>query len=79
MACGENQEYAIKKECPVTCNNFDKVGLPDYDCGALQVVEGCFCLEGFVMDTLGNCITKDKCGCSLPDQSTTLQVCKSMS
>ena len=75
MKCGENQEYAIRKECPVTCNNIDKIDLPGYDCGALQVVEGCFCRKGFVMDTLGNCITKENCGCSLPDNSATLQVC----
>lgn len=52
MECGQNEEYAIRDECPKTCL------YPDgrYDCGSLDPIEGCYCKVGFVLNSFGKCI-----------------------
>ena len=70
MNCSENQEYGVQSDCPRTCLHPDG----DYECGDLTLTEGCFCKNGFVMDSEGNCIKADQCGCTFPDGSGVLQV-----
>lgn len=63
LKCRDNEEYAIKSDCPATCIFPDG----DYDCGEMKPTEGCFCKKGFVYDALGRCINKNLCGCETPD------------
>lgn len=60
----------MRSECTKTCLNPEG----DYDCGEKRPVEGCYCKDGFVLDSTNKCILKDKCGCTLPDGSGTIQV-----
>jgi hypothetical protein len=46
----------------------------NYDCGLKKAIEGCYCLDGFVLNGAGNCISNKNCGCSLPDNSAVLSV-----
>ncbi|CAF0786128.1 unnamed protein product [Brachionus calyciflorus] len=72
--CGSNEIYAIRKECPRTC--LDPYALTD--CGELKTIEGCFCKEGFVLNTNGICVKIEECGCVLPDGSGYLSVGESL-
>lgn len=69
LTCGENEVYDVRAECPKTCLN-----PVDYDCGEKVTMEECFCKEGYLRNSQGVCITADKCGCTMPDKSSTLQV-----
>jgi len=69
MNCGPNQEFAVRAECPLTCLN-----QKPYDCGEVNIEEGCFCKPGFVMGTNNDCILPDQCACTMADNTTTLQV-----
>ena len=46
----------------------------NYDCGKQQLIEGCYCKTGYVLDPSGNCILPNQCGCLLPDNSTVLAI-----
>ena len=46
----------------------------NYNCGLLDLTEGCFCKSGYVRGTDGKCIRLEECGCRLPDNSTVLQM-----
>lgn len=70
MECQINEIYDIRKECPKTC--IDKFG--QNDCGELKFIEGCYCKEGFVKNSLGECIDLKECGCLSPDGSIEIQV-----
>lgn len=70
LSCGLNQIYTIRKECPKTC--LDPFG--EADCGEIKFTEGCFCLDDFVLDSNGSCVSLDKCGCLLPDRSSFISV-----
>lgn len=61
--CGKNEIYTIKKSCPGTC--LDPLG--EHDCGEIKPMEGCFCNQGFVLNSKGICILPNECGCILPD------------
>ena len=65
-----NEIYSIKTYCPKTC--LDPFGTAD--CGEIKPVEGCFCKEGFVLNSNGVCVPIDQCGCPLPDGSGILAV-----
>ncbi len=68
--CGTNEEFALKAECPKTC--LDPKG--ENDCGIKAPIEGCYCKEGFVTNAAGKCVSKDTCGCKLPDGSAIIDV-----
>ncbi|CAF0928390.1 unnamed protein product, partial [Brachionus calyciflorus] len=68
--CGLNEIYTIKKECPKTC--MDPFG--EDDCGELKFAEGCFCRNGYVLNSNGVCVLIEECGCKLPEESGYLAV-----
>lgn len=70
IACNPNQVLDVRKECPKTC--LDPLG--KNDCGELRASDGCFCLDGYVLNSNGLCVKLDKCGCKLPDGSGFLSV-----
>ncbi|CAL1267801.1 unnamed protein product [Larinioides sclopetarius] len=57
VVCGENEEFKeCGPACPVTCsNNTAQLQCP------LPCVKGCFCREGYVRDSAGNCILPQFC------------------
>lgn len=56
--CGPNMLYTTcGSACQQTCENFNK---PILFC-TLQCVIGCVCKPGYVKDSKGNCILKEKC------------------
>lgn len=61
----------MRAECPKTCTNPN-----GFDCGEVHPADGCFCKEDFVLDSNGDCIHIEDCGCKMPDNSTTLRVIK---
>lgn len=69
-SCDSNEIYEIRRECPKTC--LDPFG--ETDCGELKSIEGCFCMNGYVLDSKGFCVPFDKCGCILPDGSGSISV-----
>ena len=52
MECDQNEVYDIRDECPKTCL------YPDgrYDCGSPVRLEGCYCQDGFVLNSFGQCV-----------------------
>lgn len=56
--------------CPKNCFHQNK----EYDCGIREKEEGCFCKENFILDSLGNCIKPESCGCRLPEGNGILEV-----
>ena len=60
-----NEVYAIRSECSRTW--LDQMGTKD--CGEIKAVEGCYCKDGFVLNSNGACIPTTECGCLLPDGS----------
>ena len=72
MDCGANQVYDVRAECPRTCTNPDG----NYDCGIIERAEGCYCQDGFVLDSDGSCISADQCGCLIADLNIVQQVLK---
>uniref|UniRef100_G1NMD3 VWFD domain-containing protein n=1 Tax=Meleagris gallopavo TaxID=9103 RepID=G1NMD3_MELGA len=58
-SCPANSNYTLcGPACPATCND----EAVSSDCASLSCVEGCRCMEGFVLDA-GKCIPKSECGC----------------
>ena len=70
VTCGKNQIYQTRKECTKTC----LYPTGSYDCGLIYSIEGCFCLDGYVLDNNGNCVLPEDCGCNLPDNSALISV-----
>ncbi|XP_055607318.1 serine protease inhibitor swm-1-like isoform X2 [Uranotaenia lowii] len=58
--CGPNSQYVTcGTACPRTCENYDKV--INFLCVS-TCVEGCACLEGYVLDTVTNsCVVPSDC------------------
>ena len=44
------------------------------DCGELKPVEGCYCRDGYVLNSNGICVMQNDCGCKLADGSLILAV-----
>ncbi len=55
----------MRGECARTC--LDPQGRKF--CGNPTPNEGCFCRDGFVRNSAGNCVPLDQCGCKNPDGS----------
>ena len=68
--CGANQVFDTRSQCSATCLNPDG----NNNCGLVSSVEGCFCQNGFVLDTNNNCVDRKSCGCIYPDKSGVLAV-----
>ena len=67
LACPANTVYKDDPPaCPDTCLNPN--GNPNCPT-KIQPVPGCYCAQGLVLDSTGNCIPSAQCGCSLPDKS----------
>lgn len=62
--CPDNQVYEYRNVCPKSCA--DRNGTA---CSQTVGMYGCFCLEGYVQDANGNCVTAEECGCPMPDGS----------
>ena len=53
---GENEEYNFcGSACPAVC------GVDGPDACITLCVEGCFCADGYIRDTNGDCISEDEC------------------
>ncbi|XP_078511464.1 zonadhesin-like [Lissotriton helveticus] len=66
--CVGNSNYTdCGTACPLTCANYKN---PNQAC-TLQCVQGCFCNEGFVLDSAASkcCIPKSDCKYACPDNS----------
>ena len=72
FTCGLNQVYKVQNSCAKTCFHPDGI----YDCGEIKPVEGCFCNDGLILDSTGNCTQSSNCGCLLPDNTGFLGVIK---
>ncbi len=65
MNCGKNEIFAIRKECPRTC--LDPEGRNF--CGIRVPRESCYCRDGFVRNSAGQCVPYDQCGCKVPNRN----------
>lgn len=61
--------YDLRRECPRTCSDPDGT-----DCQEPQWVEGCFCKRGLILDSNGDCVSIDNCGCPMPNTTTKIPV-----
>ncbi len=61
--CGPNEIFANRVSCPRTC--LDTQGKKW--CGVRVPREGCYCSDGFVRNSAGQCIRPVECGCRLPN------------
>jgi len=71
LECPSGMTYkTCTKPCNPTCSdpNADRCSIPDGVCE-----EGCFCEDGKVFDG-EKCISKDSCGCLVPEQDVILAV-----
>ena len=46
----------------------------NYDSGIAQPVEGCYCAEGFLLNSDNKCVPQNQCGCALPSGSGVMAV-----
>ena len=70
LTCKTNQIFDLRSECPKTC--LDPSG--SNDCGETKTTEGCFCATGYVLNSNGDCVQQSTCGCTLPDNSSTIEI-----
>ncbi|RMZ98161.1 c-binding -like [Brachionus plicatilis] len=65
IECNLNQEFRWDSSlaCPENCFYLYE----EYDCGIREKQEGCYCKNGFILDSMGNCIKPESCGCRLPE------------
>ena len=72
--CKDNEVYDVRAQCPRSC--LYPQGNPD--CGVLDPIEGCYCKQGYILDSNNNCIEEAKCGCviEIGDESVVLEVFK---
>jgi hypothetical protein len=59
MQCNNGQVYqSCGSICEKTC--FDN---NESSCISNECIEGCFCVDGYVLNENGRCVERDKCSC----------------
>ncbi|XP_064073586.1 von Willebrand factor-like [Vanessa tameamea] len=61
VSCPPNEEFSsCGSACPRTCNT------PSPEVCTTPCIEGCFCLQGYLRNSNGTCVTADMCNSEVP-------------
>lgn len=79
--CAEGMDYRkLCGQCPLDCSGKKLDPLCDEESNSCQI--GCFCMDGLLLSTDGQCLTSDQCSelryCTIPYTDTKIKVCMSI-